>query len=83
MDFVVVVESVGSLAITVASGGENESSGLAVLRCLRVLRPLRTAHHVPAVKIVVEALLASLPSIGYVVVVLLLLPASLLPSLRP
>jgi voltage-gated sodium channel len=49
------------------------SEGFAVLRALRVLRVLRIASAVPRMRRVVEALLSSLPGLGAVVSILLLL----------
>lgn len=49
------------------------SEGFSVLRALRVLRVLRIASAVPRMRRVVEALLSSLPGLGAVVSILLLL----------
>lgn len=57
LDFAAVVASVADM-LNVTGG-----SALRLMRLLRVLRPLRMINHSPELKLVVEALLLSLPSV--------------------
>ena len=60
LDFVAVVASI--LELFSVKGGKS----LRVLRTLRVLRPLKMIHRFPGIKLVVDALLLSMPSVGNV-----------------
>ena len=62
LDFVTLIVSVLNLAEL------GPGSSLRALRTLRVLRPLRMVNRFPALKIVVDALLLSFPSVGDVAV---------------
>ena len=65
MDIFIVIEGLVSLVETWNLDGSKEASSgegnLKVLRTIRVLRPLRTAHHVPSAKMIVEGILSALP----------------------
>ncbi len=56
------------VAIALAPSGQ----GLAVLRALRILRALRLMSMVPKMRVVVQALLSAIPSMGSVIALLLL-----------
>ena len=58
LDFVVAVSS-AVLDIMYISGSGNEASGVAALRMMRVLRPLRALTHIHTLKVVVLALVDS------------------------
>ncbi|KAF0701348.1 Aste57867_8129 [Aphanomyces stellatus] len=62
LDFVIVVSGVLSWF--------NGSSKVGSIRILRVLRPLRTLHSLPGLKVLTNALLASLPALWHVAIVL-------------
>ena len=62
LDFVVVLVSILNLA-SIGPG-----KGLRVLRTLRVLRPLRMVNRLPELKVAVDALLLSFPSVADVAV---------------
>jgi len=64
LDFAVVVSSVLSLI---------GSINLSAIRTIRILRPLRSIKSIPGLRILVSALLDSLPYLGNVVVFLLYL----------
>ena len=65
LDFVIVIVSILSLAASDIPGLKS----LRALRTLRVLRPLRLINRYPGLKLVVNALLASVPKIVDVLVV--------------
>mmetsp|Transcript_63134 Transcript_63134/g.173282 ORF Transcript_63134/g.173282 Transcript_63134/m.173282 type:complete len:97 (-) Transcript_63134:930-1220(-) len=44
-----------------------DTKSISVLRILRILRPLRTISRIPSVKVVVESLIRSGPSLFYTV----------------
>jgi hypothetical protein len=62
LDFVIVLVSILNLA-SIGPG-----KGLRVLRTLRVLRPLRMVNRLPELKVAVDALLLSFPSVADVAV---------------
>lgn len=61
MDIVIVIEGTVSIVGSWTGGDQQGGGDFKVLRTIRVLRPLRTAHHVPSVKMIVEAILSALP----------------------
>lgn len=63
LDFIVVIVSILNLA-NIGPGG-----ALKALRTLRVLRPLRMVNRLPELKVVVDALLLSFPSVADVAVI--------------
>jgi hypothetical protein len=60
------------MTITLAGGDVHSLSSLRALRTLRALRPLRVASRLEGMKVVVDALFASLPPLGNIVLVCLL-----------
>ncbi|CAM9345432.1 unnamed protein product, partial [Laminaria digitata] len=68
LDFMVVVVSVFQLTADDAGG----LSGLRSLRALRALRPLRLINRMPGLKLVLEALIASIPGVLNVAAVCLM-----------
>lgn len=58
-DFLIVSLSVGPAA-----------GSFSVLRALRIVRTLRLLHSIPKLKIIIESLLQSIPSIGWITVLL-------------
>ena len=60
------------MTITLAGGDVHSPSSLRALRTLRALRPLRVASRLEGMKVVVDALFASLPPLGDIVLVCLL-----------
>lgn len=74
--FVVTVSLIELLSPLFASAGSQESSslqGLKALRALRALRPLRMISRNEGMKLVVDALFASVPSMTNVLLVCMLL----------
>ena len=66
LDFVVVIVSVMGLG-----GGGGGASGVGkILRVGRILRPLRMINRNEGMKVIVDALLRSLPAVGYTVILL-------------
>ncbi|KAF0696070.1 Aste57867_13151 [Aphanomyces stellatus] len=63
LDFVVIVTGIIITAY-------NDTSSIALIRCLRILRPLRTLRSFPGLKMLVNALLSALPSLANVSVLL-------------
>lgn len=75
MDFIVMVKASGASAGDEAAGGGALTSNLKsvkALRALRALRPLRMISRNQGMKLIVNALLASLPSIMNVTIVCML-----------
>lgn len=60
------------MAITLSGGDVHSLSSLRALRTLRALRPLRVASRLEGMKVVVDALFASLPPMGNIALVFLL-----------
>ena len=60
LDFFIVVISV------VTMGGVESLKSLRVLRCLRALRPLRMVSRNPSMRVVLSALVQSIPHVSYV-----------------
>jgi hypothetical protein len=60
------------MTITLAGGDVHSLSSLRALRTLRALRPLHVASRLEGMKVVVDALFASLPPLGNIVLVCLL-----------
>ena len=75
MDFFVVISSLAELAAPIFTGGGTTDSfkSLKALRALRALRPLRMVSKNEGMKLVVGALMTSIPSMTNVLVVCLLL----------
>ena len=71
LDCFIVVTSIVSL-ITEATGTSGASSPLYVLRTLRALRPLRAVRRWEGMKLVVNALIESIPGIGNVMMICLI-----------
>lgn len=64
LDFIIVVLSLFSVSFS-----SLDISFVKTLRGLRMLRPLRVINRVPELKVVVNALFASLPEMGNVLIV--------------
>jgi len=64
-DFLLVV-------LSVALAGENSAGALKTLRLARLVRLLTIIKNVPELKVIVEGLVAGLKSVGYIVLLLLL-----------
>lgn len=60
------------MAVSLGGGDVRSLSSLRALRTLRALRPLRVASRLEGMKVVVNALFASLPPLGNVCLVCLL-----------
>lgn len=76
LDFFVVMSSLAEIflpILTGGSGGANSFKSLKSLRALRALRPLRMVSKNEGMKLVVGALMTSIPSMTNVLVVCLLL----------
>jgi hypothetical protein len=67
LDFVIVVSGYATFLIGSGGGGTNISA----LRSFRVLRPLRTISGVEGLRVIVSALMSSLPLLGDAILVLL------------
>ena len=65
LDFVIVVS--GYISVILSGGGVN----LSVLRSFRVIRPLRTISSIQGLRVIVLALVSSLPLLGETILVLL------------
>jgi len=73
LDTVVVATSAVAVALPLASGSNQAATGLgwaAALRSIRALRPLRVIARNRGIKVVINALLSSLPALGSTVMVL-------------
>ena len=68
LDFVIVVVGIAVLALEYTGNAENVKS-IRVLRALRALRPLRAVRRFEGMRVVVNSLLAAIPSILNVLVV--------------
>lgn len=65
--------SIATLSVLdVAAGEAVDLPWIKTLRLLRVLRPLRLVSRVPELKVVVEALIASVPAVGSILIVAVL-----------
>ena len=75
LDFFVVVSSLVELLMPLVTGGEGAESlkSLKALRALRALRPLRMVSKNEGMKLVVGALMTSIPSMTNVLLVCMLL----------
>lgn len=65
LDFIIVMS--GYIGYIFQGGGAN----LSVLRSFRVIRPLRTISSIQGLRIIVQALISSLPLLGDTILVLL------------
>ena len=75
LDFFVVISSLFELLMPIVTGGGGGESfkALKALRALRALRPLRMVSKNEGMKIVVKALMTSLPGLTNVIIVCMLL----------
>jgi hypothetical protein len=75
LDFLVVLMSLIDIFITLSSGGSGSSSNLnsfKALRAIRALRPLRMISRSKGLRIAIQALIASVPAMGNVLIICLL-----------
>jgi hypothetical protein len=66
LDFLIVCVSITSLALGDAAGGLNK---LKALRTLRVLRPLRVIRRLENMKLAINSMIRSIPSIFNVLLI--------------
>lgn len=73
IDFIVVVVSLVDVYYELVSSGDSENlSSIKALRAIRALRPLRMISKSKDLKIAIQALLSSIPSMFNVIIVCLL-----------
>ena len=72
LDFVVVTMSLADIYFSYIVGGSDDAENLSsfkALRAIRALRPLRVISRNESLKIAIQALLASIPAIGNVLII--------------
>lgn len=73
LDFFIVVASLFDVYMSISASGNIDLSMVKILRLLRILRPLRFISHNKNMKIVVTALLESVPAVLNVLIVVILI----------
>ena len=69
LDFIIVMEGLVSAGIEIFSGEEETPLDISLMRVVRTLRPLRAVTKLPELRVLVEALLKSIPMLGTTILV--------------